>query len=153
MYHNNNIFIGVTGGISSGKTEFCGILSKIVPDNFLIINERNFNPDDLKNIRDRIIIIKGTTIFTNENMIKINFSVKIFIDTPSDKRLINYINKKQLNEHTITNILEKWEEEIKPLYKKETLSQRMKSDIIVQNFNNEIFGMLESLINSIKQKY
>ena len=100
----------------------------------------------------KVIIIEGIFALYNEK-IRDLLSMKIYVDTPSDIRLLRRI-KRDINKRgrSIENIIEQYNNTVKPMFNKFVKPTRDFSDLIVP-FGGKNKVSIDTIVTNIKKTY
>tara|TARA_B100000073_G_scaffold286853_1_gene248632 strand:+ start:207 stop:827 length:621 start_codon:yes stop_codon:yes gene_type:complete len=100
----------------------------------------------------KVIIIEGIFALYNEK-IRDLLSMKIYVDTPSDIRLLRRI-KRDMNKRgrSIENIIEQYNNTVKPMFNKFVKPTRDFSDLIVP-FGGKNKVSIDTIVTNIKKTY
>jgi len=100
----------------------------------------------------KVIILEGILALYNSN-IRDLMSIKIFVDTPSDVRLLRRI-KRDMNKRarTIESITEQYNNTVKPMFLKFVQPTKDYADLIVPNGGKNKIS-IDAIVTNIKKSY
>ena len=111
------------------------------------------NENETKKIENaKVIIMEGIFALHNQK-IRDLLSVKIYVDTPSDIRLLRRI-KRDMNDRgrTIEGIIEQYNKTVKPMFTKYVKPSRDYADLIVP-FGGKNKVSIDTIVTNIKKTY
>ena len=111
------------------------------------------NENETKKIENaKVIIMEGIFALHNQK-IRDLLSIKIYVDTPSDIRLLRRI-KRDMNDRgrTIEGIIEQYNKTVKPMFTKYVKPSRDYADLIVP-FGGKNKVSIDTIVTNIKKTY
>ena len=111
------------------------------------------NENETKKIENaKVIIMEGIFALHNQK-IRDLLSIKIYVDTPSDIRLLRRI-KRDMNDRgrTIEGIIEQYNKTVKPMFTKYVKPSRDYADLIVP-FGGKNKVSIDTIVTNIKKNY
>jgi len=109
--------------------------------------------NETKTIKDaKVIIIEGIFALYNEKIRNL-LSMKIYVDTPSDVRLLRRIKRDMSKRaRTIEGIIEQYNKTVKPMFTKFVKPTRDYADIIIP-FGGKNKVSIDTIVTNIKKTY
>ena len=111
------------------------------------------NENETKKIENaKVVIMEGIFALHNQK-IRDLLSIKIYVDTPSDIRLLRRI-KRDMNDRgrTIEGIIEQYNKTVKPMFTKYVKPSRDYADLIVP-FGGKNKVSIDTIVTNIKKTY
>ena len=111
------------------------------------------NENETKKIENaKVIIMEGIFALHNQKIRNL-LSIKIYVDTPSDIRLLRRI-KRDMNDRgrTIEGIIEQYNKTVKPMFTKYVKPSRDYADLIVP-FGGKNKVSIDTIVTNIKKTY
>ena len=100
----------------------------------------------------KVVILEGILALYDSN-IRDLMSIKIFVDTPSDIRLLRRI-KRDINKiaRTIESIMEQYNNTVKPMFVKFVKPTKEYADLIIPNGGKNKIS-IDTIVTNIKKTY
>ena len=120
-----------------------------------IYDYKTHTREKIKNVKVenvKVIILEGILALYDSN-IRDLMSIKIFVDTPSDIRLLRRI-KRDINKRarTIESIMEQYNNTVKPMFVKFVKPTKEYADLIIPNGGKNKIS-IDTIVTNIKKTY
>ena len=111
------------------------------------------NENETKKIENAKVVIMEGIFALHKQKIRDLLSIKIYVDTPSDIRLLRRI-KRDMNDRgrTIEGIIEQYNKTVKPMFTKYVKPSRDYADLIVP-FGGKNKVSIDTIVTNIKKTY